>query len=61
MAPSRVVPTFDEIKNGRPRLGVRRQGRAVEQLALERREEALGHRILQSRRMLLVLLKHHRF
>ena len=32
MAAARVVPSFHEIKHGRPRLGVRRQGGAVEQV-----------------------------
>ncbi len=39
MAAPRVVPAFNELEHGRPRLSVRGQGRAGEQLALERREE----------------------
>ena len=55
------MPTADDVLERGVRLGVRGQARAGQQLALERREKALRHRVLQSRRMLLVLLKHHRF
>ena len=48
MTPPRVVPPFDEREHRRPRLGVRRPLRAVEQLALQRREEALGHRVVEA-------------
>ena len=46
MAAPRVVPPFNELEHGRPRLSVRGQGRAGEQFALKRREEALGRIVL---------------
>ena len=48
VAPAGVVPPFSELEPGRLRLGVRRQRLAVEQLALQRREEALGHRVVEA-------------
>jgi len=45
MPTPRVAAPFDEREHGRPRLGVRRPPRAGEQLAIERREEALGQRV----------------
>ena len=41
-----VVPAFDEIEDRPPGLVVRTQRRPVEELALERGEEALGHRVV---------------
>ena len=41
MTPPRVVPPLDELEQRRLRLGVRRQRRPVEELALQGREEAL--------------------
>lgn len=46
MAPPRVVPPFDEVEDGDPRLRVAPEAMAIEQLALERREEALAHGVV---------------
>src|SRR6266404_8295071 len=37
-----VVPAFDEVEDGEARVGLRAEAFAIEQLALERREEALA-------------------
>src|SRR5512145_2166431 len=42
----RVVPTFDELEDRHARLGLRRKAPAREQLALQRREEALAHGVV---------------
>src|SRR3990172_6919289 len=44
--PMRGVPALDPLEHDRLRLGRRREPLAVEQLALERREEALRHGIV---------------
>ena len=46
MAPLRVVPPFDEVEHGCAGLGRRRERDTVEELALERGEEALAERII---------------
>jgi len=46
MAPGRVVPPLDEIEDGHPSLGHGPEPATIEQLALERREEALAHRVV---------------
>src|SRR5229473_777134 len=42
----RVVPAFDELEDRHARLGLRRKAPAREQLALQRREEALAHGVV---------------
>src|SRR5947209_422880 len=42
----RVVPALDEVEDGHPRLGLAREATAVQQLALERGEEALTEGIV---------------
>ena len=42
-----VIATFDEIERGLPRLGMRGQGHPLEQFALQRRKETLGHRVIE--------------
>src|SRR6058998_2435842 len=46
MATPRIVPAFDEVEEGEARSGLRAEGFAIEQLALERREEALAHGVV---------------
>src|SRR2546425_253628 len=41
-----VVPAFDEVEDGEARVGLRAEAFAIEQLALERREEALAHGVV---------------
>src|SRR5947209_19641217 len=41
-----VVPAFDEVEDGEPRVGLRAEAFAIEQLALEGREEALAHGVV---------------
>src|SRR5207302_1943673 len=42
----RIVPAFDEVEDGEARVGLRAEAVAIEQLALERREEALAHGVV---------------
>ena len=46
MAPVPVVPAFDELEDRHPRLGVRAEPAPLDELALERGEEALAHRVV---------------
>src|SRR5438034_7958112 len=46
MAAAWVVPAFDEVKHGEARVGLGAEAVAIEQLALERREEALTHGVI---------------
>ncbi len=46
MAAPRVVPALDEVENREAGLGRRAEPVPVEQLALERREEALAERVV---------------
>src|SRR5712692_7135069 len=46
MAPPRIVPAFDEVEDGEARVGLRAEAFAIEQLALERREEALAQGVV---------------
>src|SRR4029450_183760 len=46
MSARRVVPAFDELEDRGLSLGRAPQPDAVQQLALERREEALAHRVV---------------
>src|SRR5512134_662962 len=46
MAARWVVPALDELEDRHARLGLRRKAPAIEQLAFERREEALAHRVV---------------
>ena len=46
MAPSRIVPTPDELEDRHSGLDLGLELAPVEQLAFERREEALAHRIV---------------
>lgn len=46
MAPARVVETFEIIEHGHAGLGLRAEATTVEQLALERAEKALAHRVV---------------
>src|SRR5690606_26988440 len=46
MSARRVVPAFDEIEDGGLSLGRCAERHPIEQLALERREEALAHRVV---------------
>src|SRR2546428_647585 len=41
-----VVPAFDEVEDGEARVGLRAEAFAIEQLALERREEALAQGVV---------------
>jgi hypothetical protein len=43
---NRVVPAFDELEGHHARLGLCRKAPAREQLALQRREEALVHGLI---------------
>ena len=42
----RVVPPFDEPEDGHPGLDPRREVFAIKQLAFERGEETLTHRVI---------------
>lgn len=44
----RVVPTLDKFKHGKLRLGVCAERMAINELAFERREEALTHRVVEA-------------
>src|SRR5438309_11887496 len=46
MSTPRIVPAFDEVEDRDPRVGRRAEAVAIEQLALERREEALAHGVV---------------
>src|SRR5256712_2199624 len=46
MPTPRIVPAFDEVEDGAARVGLRAEGFTIEQLALERREEALAHGVV---------------
>ena len=46
MAAPRIVPAFDEIEDGEPRLDLRAEPVPIEEFALERREEALTQRVV---------------
>ena len=46
MPAARVIPALDEAEDGHPGLGLGAEAAAVEQLALERGEEALAQRII---------------
>src|SRR5438552_7766265 len=46
MSPPRIVPAFDEVEDGQARVGLRAEAFAIEQLTLERREEALAERVV---------------
>src|SRR5207244_10223381 len=46
MSTPRVVPAFDEVEDGAARVGLGAEAFAIEQLALERREEALAHGVV---------------
>src|SRR2546425_1279310 len=41
-----VVPAFDEVEDGEARVGLRAEAFAIEQLALERRDEALAQGVV---------------
>ena len=43
MTTLRVVPAFDEVEHGTLGFGLGLESPPIEQLAFERREEALGH------------------
>jgi hypothetical protein len=46
MPPARIVETLDELEHRGPRLRLRLEPPPVEQLALKRCKEALGHRVV---------------
>src|SRR2546425_6867315 len=46
MSAPRIVPAFDEVEHGKASVGLRAEAFAIEQLALERREEALAHGVV---------------
>src|SRR6266545_5556697 len=46
VAPARIVPTLDEVKDRPAGLGLGGEPLAIEQLALEGREEALAQRVV---------------
>src|SRR5450631_1237385 len=46
MAPMRVIPTFDPLKNSHLRFGLAFESTAVQYLPLERSEKALRHRVV---------------
>src|ERR1700693_1196756 len=46
MPAPRIVEPFDELEDGHPSFGLGRKLAAVEQLALERREEALAQSVV---------------
>ncbi len=41
-----VVPALDELEDGELRLGMRTEGRAIDEFTFECREEALAHRVV---------------
>lgn len=41
-----VVPTFDEVEDSHPGLGLSAEASSIEQLSLERGKEALAHRVV---------------
>ncbi len=49
MPTTAVVEDFDEVEEGRTRLGMRSQGRSRQQLAFEGGKEALGEGIIVAR------------
>src|SRR5262245_25231260 len=46
MTAVRIVPTLDEVEDGHPRFGLAGEPAAVQQLALEGREEALAEGVV---------------
>ena len=48
MTTLRVVPTFDEVEHGDLGLSLALEAPPLEQLALERGKEALGHGIVEA-------------
>ena len=46
MAATGVVPAFDEVEHGQASIGLGAEAFAIQQLALERREEALAERVV---------------
>lgn len=46
MAPTRIVPAFDELDDRHASLGLGLELAPVEQFAFEHREEALTHRVV---------------
>src|SRR2546425_11141737 len=46
MPTPRIVPAFDEVEEGEARSDLRAEGFTIEQLAIERREEALAHGVV---------------
>src|SRR5206468_1633284 len=46
MAAAWVVPAFEEVENGEARVRLGREALSIEQLALERREEALAEGVV---------------
>ena len=46
MASVWIVPGLDEVEHSHPRLGLIREAFAVDELGLERGEEALAHRVV---------------
>ena len=44
----KVIPALDPLEHGQPRLGLGPKAPAVEQVALEGLEEALGHGVVVS-------------
>ena len=46
MPPARIVPSFDELEDGLARLSGIAEAPAVDQLALQCGEEALGHGVV---------------
>ena len=48
MSAVQVVPALDPLEHRDMRLALRLETRAIEQLALERREEALRHRVVEA-------------
>ena len=43
---TRVAPALDEIEDPQPRLDLRAEAASIQELALERREEAFAHRVV---------------
>src|SRR5690242_10068210 len=48
MTAARVIPAFDEIEHRHARLELSLEAAALEQLALERGEKALAHRVVET-------------
>src|SRR5215470_10489097 len=48
MTPARVIPAFDEIEYRHPRLDLGLEAAALEQLAFERGEKTLAHRVVET-------------